>query len=154
MFHPRWNNSLTKRIVVSSCNNNSRYQLLVNHICHGHFSFQFIYCHGNYALSTSLCVWNFALTTSRTSPAPWSVRRKRSSLSSSVSWGSSNHDSMGIPLSTWYPNAWGLLSTKTALLKSRPMTVRSLRKLPSTGRQESRNILWRIYFPSVIAIFV
>mmetsp|Transcript_19253 Transcript_19253/g.67998 ORF Transcript_19253/g.67998 Transcript_19253/m.67998 type:complete len:391 (-) Transcript_19253:713-1885(-) len=43
-----------------------------------------------------------------------------------------------MPLSTWYPNACGELSTSTVERRSRPSTVRSLRKLPSTLRHESR----------------
>lgn len=66
-------------------------------------------------------------------------RKKRSSLRSSRSLGLSNHDSMGIPLSSWYPKAWGELSTKTVLDKSRPKTVRSFKKFPSTGKHDSRN---------------
>ena len=56
---------------------------------------------------------------------------------------------MGIPLSTWYPKAWGELSTKTDFFKSRPKTFRSFKKFPSTERHDSRNIRCLMYLFSV-----
>lgn len=40
---------------------------------------------------------------------------------------------------TWYPNAWGELSTMITFAKSRPSMLKSLMYFPFTQRQWSRN---------------
>ena len=116
-----------------------------------YLSLSFFYDEGKGgAVAIRICDWNLFRTGTRTSSAGNTCDNKnRCNLINSRSWGQSNQLSMGIPLLTWYPKAWGELSTNTVRRKSRPKTFKSFKKLPSTARHDSRNKRWCIHLPSV-----
>ena len=85
---------------------------------------------------------NLAARSGRTSRASASVSSTGSSCSSAVSDLSSYQERMGMALSGWKPNAWGVLSMMAVRDKSRPRTVKSFTYVPSTSRQLSKHRRW------------